>query len=258
MTLEAFSGSPHLPETNDLLSAGGSDAFLHALNPEQREAVLQTEGPLLILAGAGSGKTRVIASRIAHVISSGLASPDRVLAVTFTNKAAEEMRGRIEKLVDVDTRPLWIATFHSICARLLRREGPAIGLSRDFVIYDSSDQQAAIKQILKELNIDDKLIPPRMALSRISHARNCMQGPDSFRGGWNYQQDLLANVYERYIQVLRESNALDFDDLLLRSVELFEKAEQVRLRYASKFRYLLVDEYQDTNRPQYLLIRQLA
>jgi DNA helicase-2/ATP-dependent DNA helicase PcrA len=239
-------------------SATVPSALLAPLNPEQREAVLHTEGPLLILAGAGSGKTRVIASRIAHLIGSGRAAADRVLAVTFTNKAAEEMRARVGQLIAVDTRPLWIATFHSICARLLRREAPALGLSRDFVIYDAADQQAAIKQILRELNVDEKTVPPRMALARISHARNRMEGPEALRGDWNYRDDVLAKVYTRYLQVLRDSNALDFDDLLLRTVELFDRVDAVRARYAARFRYVLVDEYQDTNRPQYLLVKQLA
>jgi DNA helicase-2/ATP-dependent DNA helicase PcrA len=232
--------------------------MLTALNPEQRDAVLQTDGPLLILAGAGSGKTRVIACRIAHLIGSGLAEPDRVLAVTFTNKAAEEMRHRVSSLVAVDTRPLWIATFHSICARLLRREAPAIGLSREFVIYDAADQQAAIKQILRQLGVDDKRLSPRVALARISHVRNRMEGPAAIRSGWGPHDEVLPKVYEQYLDLLRASNALDFDDLLLRTVELFQTAEHVRLRYAAKFRYIMVDEYQDTNRPQYLLIRQLA
>ncbi len=239
-------------------SVSASPSFVSDLNPEQRDAVLQTEGPLLILAGAGSGKTRVIAYRIAYLVGAGLTDPDRILAVTFTNKAAEEMRERVARLVDLDVRPLWISTFHAICARLLRREAPAIGLSRDFVIFDSSDQLAAVKQVLRELDVDEKLVQPRMALSRISHARNRMEGADAFRGGWNYREEILAKVFERYLDLLRQCNALDFDDLLLKSVELFERAEHVRARYATKFRYILVDEYQDTNRPQYLLIRQLA
>lgn len=255
-SLLALDGASEQPGTVALVNS--ADEFVKSLNPEQREAVLETEGPLLILAGAGSGKTRVIAYRIAYLIGAGLSAPDRVLAVTFTNKAAEEMRERVASIIDIDTRPLWISTFHSICARLLRREAPAIGLSRDFVIYDSSDQQAAVKQILKELDIDEKMIAPRMALSRISHARNRMEGEEAFRGGWNYQDELLGKVYRRYVEVLKESNALDFDDLLLKTVELFERAPQVRQRYANKFRYLMVDEYQDTNRPQYILIRQLA
>src|ERR671928_1830970 len=146
--------------------------FLEGLNPQQREAVCQTEGPLLILAGAGSGKTRVIAHRIAHLVSSGISTPDRILAVTFTNKAAEEMRTRVETLLGVDCRQMWISTFHALCARLLRREAPHIGLSRDFVIYDSSDQVAVVKQASRELGIDDKLVPPRVALARISQAKN--------------------------------------------------------------------------------------
>ena len=232
--------------------------FLDELNPEQRDAVLHTEGPLLILAGAGSGKTRVIAYRIAHIVGSGLADLGQVLAVTFTNKAAEEMRERVGVLLGSEMGSMWISTFHSICARLLRREAPAIGLSRDFVIYDSADQVSAIKQILKELKIDDKLLPPRMALSRISHAKNRMEGPETFRDNWSIRGEQVAEVFERYRAALAQSNALDFDDLLLRTVELFETSEAVRSRYASKFRYLLVDEYQDTNRPQYMLIKRLA
>ncbi len=232
--------------------------FLDELNPEQRDAVLHTEGPLLILAGAGSGKTRVIAYRIAHIVGSGLADLDQVFAVTFTNKAAEEMRERVGALLDSQTGSMWISTFHSICARLLRREAPAIGLSRDFVIYDSADQVSAVKQILKTLKIDDKLLPPRMALSRISHAKNRMEGPEAFRDNWSIRGEQVAEVFEKYREALAQSNALDFDDLLLKTVELFETSTVVRARYASKFRYLLVDEYQDTNRPQYMLVKRLA
>jgi DNA helicase-2/ATP-dependent DNA helicase PcrA len=232
--------------------------FLSKLNPEQREAVLHRDGPLLILAGAGSGKTRVITFRIAHLIGDGHAEPDQVLAVTFTNKAAGEMRERVEGLIGGDAQRVWLSTFHSLCARLLRREAPRIGLSRDFVIYDSSDQAAVVKQALRELNIDDKFVPPRMALSRISHAKNRMEGPDSLRGSFDVRGEHLAKIYERYIAALRDANALDFDDLLLKTVELFEDVEQVRDFYSRKFRYVMVDEYQDTNRPQYLLIRRLA
>src|SRR5881296_3836020 len=151
--------------------------FLDALNPEQREAVLHIRGPLLILAGAGSGKTRVITSRITYLVGDGHAEPHEILAVTFTNKAAEEMRARVESLLGADCSRMWVSTFHSLCARLLRREAPAIGLSRDFVIYDSSDQLSVVKQALKELNIDDSFIQPRAALARISHAKNRMEGP---------------------------------------------------------------------------------
>ena len=232
--------------------------FLDKLNPEQREAVLHRDGPLLILAGAGSGKTRVITYRIAYLIGDGHARPEQVLAVTFTNKAAQEMRERVELLIGSECGGVWLSTFHALCARLLRREAPKIGLSRDFVIYDSSDQVAVVKQAQRELGIDDKLVPPRMALSRISSAKNRMEGPDALRGAFNLRDEQIAKIFERYLQALRDSNALDFDDLLLKTVELFETSEATREFYARKFRYVMVDEYQDTNRPQYLLIRRLA
>src|SRR5438876_1838325 len=234
--------------------------FLETLNPEQREAVLQINGPLLILAGAGSGKTRVITSRIAYLVGDGHARPEEVLAVTFTNKAAEEMRARVVALLGSDCSRMWVSTFHSLCARLLRREAPAIGLSRDFVIYDSSDQLSVVKQALKELHVDDGFIQPRAALSRISHAKNRMESPDDMAGAanWNRRDEQIAKVYTFYLNALKESNALDFDDLLLKTVDVFEQSERVRSKYAEQFRYVMVDEYQDTNRPQYLLIRRLA
>jgi DNA helicase II / ATP-dependent DNA helicase PcrA len=232
--------------------------FLGKLNDEQREAVLHREGPLLILAGAGSGKTRVITYRIAYLIGDGHARPEEVLAVTFTNKAAQEMRERVEALIGSECGGIWLSTFHALCARLLRREAPKIGLSREFVIYDSSDQIAVVKQTPRDLGIDDMLVPPRMALGRISQAKNRMEGPDALRGKWNLRDEQIAKIYEKYIVALRDSNALDFDDLLLKTVELFESSEQTRSFYARKFRFVMVDEYQDTNRPQYLLIRRLA
>jgi len=234
--------------------------FLEALNPEQREAVLHLHGPLLILAGAGSGKTRVITSRIAYMVGDGHAEPHEVLAVTFTNKAAEEMRSRVEALLGSDCSRMWISTFHSLSARLLRREAPAIGLSRDFVIYDSSDQLSVVKQALKDLHIDDSFIQPRAALSRISHAKNRMESPAQIAeaAGWNKRDEEISKIYSYYLDVLRSSNALDFDDLLLKTVELVEQAPHVRDKYARQFRFVMVDEYQDTNRPQYLLMRRLA
>src|SRR5437867_4864467 len=235
-------------------------SFLDTLNPEQREAVLQINGPLLILAGAGSGKTRVITSRIAYLVGDGHAQPHELLAVTFTNKAAEEMRSRVEALLGEDCSRMWVSTFHSLCARLLRREAPAIGLTRDFVIYDSSDQLSVVKQALKELHIDDSFIQPRAALSRISHAKNRMEGPEALVAGdaWNRRDEQISKVYAHYLKTLKDSNALDFDDLLLKTVDLFEQSERVRSKYAEQFRFVMVDEYQDTNRPQYLLIRRLA
>ena len=231
--------------------------LLSGLNPEQREAVLKTEGPLLILAGAGSGKTRVIAHRIAHLVSDGLTEPDRILAVTFTNKAAGEMRSRVEALLGTDCRSMWVSTFHALCARLLRREAPQIGLSRDFVIYDSSDQMTLMKHVLREAGLDGTL-QPRVVLSRISHAKNRMEAADGIPGAWTSRDEQVSKLFASYTKALKEANALDFDDLLLKTVELFEQSASVRERYSKKFRYVMVDEYQDTNRPQYLLVRHLA
>ena len=233
--------------------------FLTHLNPEQRDAVLHRDGPLLILAGAGSGKTRVITYRIAYLIGDGHARADEVLAVTFTNKASEEMRQRVQSLLGEDCGRIWLSTFHALCARLLRREGPAIGLSRDFVIYDSSDQLAVVRQVMRELDIDERLLAPRQALGRISSAKNRMETPADVRqSGFSFREEQVARIFERYVQLLAQASALDFDDLLLRTVDLVETSDRVRERYATRFRYLMVDEYQDTNRPQYLLIRRLA
>jgi DNA helicase-2/ATP-dependent DNA helicase PcrA len=233
--------------------------FLSSLNPAQQEAVLHANGALLILAGAGSGKTRVITYRIAYLIGNGFAEPNEVLAVTFTNKAADEMRERVQSLIGEDSDGTWLSTFHALCARLLRREAPAIGLSRDFVIYDSSDQVAVVKQAMRELGVDDKSLQPRQALSRISSAKNRMESPEELRGGgWSIRDEQIAKIYERYLRALNDANALDFDDLLLKTVELFETSEDVREKYANKFKYVMVDEYQDTNRPQYLLVRRLS
>src|SRR5262249_6927378 len=167
---------------------------------------------------------------------------------------------RVEALVGTDCSRMWISTFHSLCARLLRREAPAIGLSRDFVIYDSSDQLTVVKQAMKELHIDDSFVQPRAALARISHAKNRMETPDELwaSAGWNRRDENIGKIYARYVTALKESNALDFDDLLLRTVDLFEHSTTVRGKYANQFKFVMVDEYQDTNRPQYLLIRRLS
>src|SRR6478672_105958 len=186
--------------------------FLDTLNPEQRDAVLHVSGPLLILAGAGSGKTRVITSRIAYLVGDGHARPHEVLAVTFTNKAAEEMRTRVEALLGEDCSRMWVSTFHSLCARLLRREAPAIGLSRDFVIYDSSDQLTVVKQAQKALHIDDSFVQPRAALSRISQAKNRMESPDALveSAPWNPREQQIAKIYAYYLDALKNCGALDF------------------------------------------------
>jgi len=232
--------------------------FLTKLNSHQRRAVEQTSGPLLILAGAGSGKTRVISYRMAYLIAEGHADPEQLLAVTFTNKAAQEMRDRVVGLLADDRCYLWISTFHSFCAKLLRREGPLMGLARDFVIYDSSDQLAVVRRALRELDIDDKLLSSRQALSLISQAKNQSLDPKTLDEEWGAKGRLTSTLYERYKTALHTANALDFDDLLLRTVELLETVESVRLRYARQFRFIMVDEYQDTNQPQYRLIQLLA
>jgi ATP-dependent DNA helicase UvrD/PcrA len=228
--------------------------LLQDLNPQQREAVLASEGPVLILAGAGSGKTRVIATRIAHlVLDRGVAS-DRILAVTFTNKAAGEMRSRVESLLGGEALHAWISTFHSLCVRLLRREAQAAGLPPGFVIYDEDDQLAAVRQALRELELSEKLHPPRRVLSRISAAKN---RPGSGSDG-SFAGELQGRLAARYAEILRQADALDFDDLLLRAVELLAREAEVRERYRRRFLYVLVDEYQDTNRPQYELVRLLT
>jgi DNA helicase II / ATP-dependent DNA helicase PcrA len=232
--------------------------LLSSLNPEQQQAVQHGEGPLLILAGAGSGKTRVIAHRIAYLVSEGIVDSDEVMAVTFTNKAAAEMRERVEALLGVDCRAMWISTFHALCARLLRREAPHIGLSRDFTIYDSADQQSVVKQLVKEYGLDEATYQARMVLGRISHAKNRMEGPESFDTTWNPRDREIGRLFSGYRKALEEASALDFDDLLLKAVALFDRVPEVRDRYARRFRFVMVDEYQDTNRPQYLLVKQLA
>ncbi len=235
--------------------------FLNQLNPQQRRAVESTEGPLLILAGAGSGKTRVITYRIAHLIESLRVQPETILAVTFTNKAAQQMKERVAALLGGspgDGGP-HISTFHSFCVRVLRRDIDRLGYHRDFSIYDEEDQQRLIRMSTQELGLTEELLSARTAQSRISHAKNRGISPaDLYRQATDVQTEKLASLYERYEKKLRESNALDFDDLLLKTVELFERAPDICQLYNQFFRYLMVDEYQDTNRIQYRLIHQLT
>jgi len=246
--------------------------FLDQLNPQQREAVETTEGPVLILAGAGSGKTRVITYRIAYLIEHKGVMPESILAMTFTNKAAAEMGERVEKLVGglSIAKPV-ISTFHSFCVRMLRRDiealripstvpgQPAIGHTKNFVIYDESDQQSLVKSVMKRLGLDDKELTPRTVLSRISWAKNHMLDPQElYLQSADPKTERVAHLYEEYRKELRKANALDFDDLLLEAVRLLKSAPQVREYYNRRFQYLLIDEYQDTNRPQYELMRMLA
>ncbi|HYM76208.1 MAG TPA: UvrD-helicase domain-containing protein [Candidatus Dormibacteraeota bacterium] len=247
-------------------------SFLDQLNPQQREAVETTDGPVLILAGAGSGKTRVITYRIAYLIEHKGVMPESILAMTFTNKAAAEMGERVEKLVGglSIAKPV-ISTFHSFCVRVLRRDieamripstvpgQPPIGHTKNFVIYDESDQQAVVKSVMKRLGLDDKQLTPRTVLSRISWAKNHMLDPQElYLQSADPKTEKVAHLYEEYRKELRRANALDFDDLLLEAVRLLKTASQVREYYNKRFQYLLIDEYQDTNRPQYELMRMLA
>jgi len=235
--------------------------LLDELNPEQRLAVETTEGPVLILAGAGTGKTRAITYRMASLISAGVPA-EAILAVTFTNKAAEEMRTRVSDLLlrsGVPPAQPWLSTFHSLCARLLRREAPSAGLPRDFAIYDDDDQLAAVKLAMSKLAIDDDSLTPRNILSRISYAKNHAKTPEILRGEAIGQDGRrAADVFEAYEKLLHQSNALDFDDLLLRSVRLLREVPAVREKWQARFQYIHVDEYQDTNRVQYDLLRLLT
>jgi DNA helicase-2/ATP-dependent DNA helicase PcrA len=242
-----------------------SQSLIATLNPEQRAAVEATEGPLLILAGAGSGKTRVITSRIAWLIEEKGVAPDSILAVTFTNKAASEMAARVDKLLGHTSlaQPL-IATFHSLCVRMLRRDIEALkvkgaGLTRSFAIYDENDQAAIVKQIMRRMGLDIKQLTPRTVLGRISWAKNHMVDPqDYYLGSKDPNGERIAHIYKEYTAELRKNNAMDFDDLLLEAVRLLKVSAETRERYQRRYRYVLVDEYQDTNRPQYELMKLLA
>jgi len=235
--------------------------LLEELNPEQRQAAETTEGPVLILAGAGTGKTRALTFRMANLIAKG-ASAESILAVTFTNKAAEEMQTRVSDLLlraAVPPAKPWLSTFHSLCARLLRREAPAAGLPRDFAIYDDDDQTSAVKLVMAKLAIDDQALTPRNVLSRISYAKNHAKSPENLRGeAIDKDARNVANIYAGYETLLHQSNALDFDDLLLRTMRLLRDQAQVREKWQSRFQYIHVDEYQDTNRVQYDLLRLLV
>jgi len=230
---------------------------LKGLNPEQKKAVKHHQGPLLILAGAGSGKTRVLTHRIAHLIYEYGVSPYNILAVTFTNKAAGEMKERIENLISADSKAIWMSTFHSICVRILRREINKLGYNTNFVIFDTSDQRTLIKNILKELNIDTKKFNPRAVLGTISSAKNQLISPKDYESN-NYFEEVVKQVYELYQERLKGNNALDFDDLIMKTVELFEEYPLVLEHYQERFKYILVDEYQDVNHAQYRLINLLA
>ena len=230
------------------------------LNNEQREAVFCTEGPLLMLAGAGSGKTRSLTHRIAYLIEEKGVAPWNILAITFTNKAAQEMRERVDALVGYGSEDIWISTFHATCSRILRRHIDLLGYDRNFTIYDASDQKSLMKEVLKEMKIDTKQFPERSVMSEISSAKNEYKSPLDYRNeyGSNFRNQRIADIYEHYQKRLKENNALDFDDLLVKMVDLFQTNPDVLEHYQDRFQYIMVDKYQDTNTVQFLLVSLLA
>ncbi|MCE0676545.1 DUF3553 domain-containing protein [Clostridioides difficile] len=233
---------------------------LDTLNPAQREAVEKTEGPVLILAGAGSGKTKVLTTRIAYLIEDKGVQAPNILAITFTNKAANEMRERVEQNIGPETKDMWISTFHSCCVRILRKDINKIGYNRSFVIYDSADQVTLVKDCLKELNLSDKVFEPKAVISAISGAKDKLYTPKQFKdiNMADNRMVKIADIYALYQDRLKRNSALDFDDLILKTVELFKANDEVLAYYRSRFRYIMVDEYQDTSKVQYELIKLLA
>lgn len=234
--------------------------ILEGLNPEQKQAVLHTEGPLLVLAGAGSGKTRVLTHRIAYLVEEKLVRPWNILAITFTNKAAREMKDRMEQLIGPDANNIWVGTFHASCVRILRREIERLGYDKSFVIYDSDDQKSLVKTCLDQLNVNDKNFPPKSVINEISRAKDELIDPDKFKRLYasDYRMSKIADIYELYQNKLKANNALDFDDIILLTIRVLASFPEVCDYYADKFRYILVDEYQDTNTAQYMLVSMLA
>jgi DNA helicase-2/ATP-dependent DNA helicase PcrA len=233
--------------------------FWNDLNPVQQKAVLETEGPLLVFAGAGSGKTRVLTYRIAYLIQEKGVAPWNILAVTFTNKAADEMRERVERLLGKSAQGTWVSTFHSACARILRRHIEPLGFQRNFVIYDEQDQERHLKTVMKELNLDFKMFPPRAIQSGIEQLKNEGITPDQYSPNpYNIFQKRLALVFQRYQEDLRRNNALDFGDLLTFVKILFQRFPEVLGSYQGLCHYVMVDEFQDTNLAQYVLLKRLS
>src|SRR6266487_1238391 len=241
------------------MAVASPEQYLADLNPPQREAVLATEGPLLVIAGAGSGKTRVLTYRVAHLINAVGANPNEILAITFTNKAAGEMRERLQRLLGRSGQGLWMLTCHAACGRILRREAPRLGYRSNFTIYDQADQIRLVKQCLEELERDPKRFTPRGIHNQISHAKNRLISPDEYANQvQSFYDQTVADVYQLYQRRLFASNAVDFDDLLMLTVDVLERFPDVREKWQQAFRYILVDEYQDTNHAQYRLLQLLA
>src|SRR6184192_1466977 len=241
------------------MAVASPERYLANLNPAQREAVLTTEGPLLVVAGAGSGKTRVLTHRVAHLIAAVGVKPQEILAITFTNKAAAEMRTRLEDLLGPVARTIWILTFHAACGRILRREAPRLGYRTNFTIYDQADQIRLVKACLEELERDPKRFVPRGIHAQISAAKNQLVTPqESASRVASFYDQTVADVYGLYQRRLFASNAVDFDDLLMLTVDVLERFPEAREKWENAFRYVLVDEYQDTNHAQYRLLQHLA
>ena len=234
-------------------------SIYESLNNMQQEAVYHTEGPLLILAGAGSGKTRVLTHRIAYLIAEKGVNPWNILAITFTNKAAQEMRERVDKIVGMDGGSVWVSTFHSTCVRILRRHADRIGYDNNFTIYDTDDQKTLMKDVCRRLNVDTKKYKERSLLAQISHAKDELITPDEMLlNAADFNEKKVAEIYREYQNSLRRNNALDFDDLIVKTVELFQHCDQVLEQYQERFRYIMVDEYQDTNTAQFKFVSLLA
>src|SRR5437867_7282301 len=241
------------------MSVTTPESYLADLNPAQREAVLETEGPLLVIAGAGSGKTRVLTHRVGHLITACGVKPNEILAITFTNKAANEMKERLEDLLGPTARRLWILTFHAACGRILRREAPRLGYRTNFTIYDQADQIRLTKACLEELERDPKRFVPRGIHAQIATAKNHVVGPDEYKTRVaSFYDQTVADTYELYQRRLFTSNAVDFDDLLMLTVDVLERFPEALEKWQKAFRYILVDEYQDTNHAQYRLLQLLA
>src|SRR5881409_1419837 len=241
------------------MAVASPEQYLADLNPAQREAVLTTEGPLLVIGGAGSGKTRVLTYGVAHLINAVGAKPNEILAITFTNKAAGEMRQRLHRLLGPSGRGLWILTFHAACGRILRREAQRLGYRSNFTIYDQADQVRLVKQCLEELERDPKRFTPRGIHNQISQAKNRLIHPDEYANQvQSFYDQTVADVYQLYQRRLFASNAVDFDDLLMLTVDVLERFPEAREKWQKAFRYVLVDEYQDTNHAQYRLLQLLA
>ena len=235
------------------------EEIIEGLNDKQKEAVLATEGPCLVIAGAGSGKTKVLTHKIAYEIANGV-KPWNILAITFTNKAANEMKERIEKLIGDAAKDLWMGTFHSICVKILRRYIDRVGYKTDFVIFDTSDQKTLIKECIKALKVDDKLFTDRGVLTEISNGKNEMLEPKAYgvKYAGDFRREKIAELYALYQQKLKENNALDFDDIINLTIKILTENPDVLDYYTEKFQYVLVDEYQDTNKAQFMLVSMLA